>query len=270
MAEDVNNTKKTDDVENEGILENAAQTLKQMLNEENNAYMESILNMLNSITYVQPGEVPNIDLYMDQVTKFMDERLESSKRYIDDKLLTKTMINNYTKKQLLPSPEKKKYSKAHMYTLLFIYYLKNILSIDDTSSILKPLTDMFFSDNEIDMEKIYAEIFRIEHEQSASITRDVVRKYYKSKSSFENVGDPKEKDLLQAFAFVSMLCFDVYMKKMMIGKIIDDNFSISPEPEPEKPKKDRKKAGNAKKDTDRKKAKTVKKDEDKKKGTGGQ
>ena len=80
-------------------------SLKQMLKEENNGYMVSILNKLKSTTYVQPGEVPGIDLYMDQVTKFMDERLETMKRRGDDKLLTKTMINNYTKNDLLPSPK---------------------------------------------------------------------------------------------------------------------------------------------------------------------
>lgn len=213
-----------------GITAAVLKSLKQMLTEENNVYMVSILNKLKSTTYIQPGEVPGIDLYMDQVTKFMDERLETMKRRGDDKLLTKTMINNYTKNDLLPSPKKKKYTKDHMYTLLFIYYLKNVMPMDDTRSILKPLTDMFFGENgSIDMEHIYAEIFDIAHEQSYSLTRDVVRKYYKSQESFEDVKDQKEKDFLQAFTFIAMLCFDVYMKKMMIEKIIDDNFSISSE-----------------------------------------
>ena len=203
-------------------------SLRQMLNDENNTYMVSILNKMKSTDYVQPGEIPNIDLYMDQVTKFMDEHLESSKRRTDDKLLTKTMINNYTKNNLLPSPEKKKYTKDHMYTLLFIYYLKNVMPMDDMQSILKPLTDMFFGNNgSIDMEGIYKEIFDIEYEQSFILTRDVIRKYFKSKESFEDVKEQKEKEYLQAFTFIAMLCFDVYMKRMMIEKIIDDNFSIS-------------------------------------------
>lgn len=198
---------------------------------EGNEYIESIIAKMKEITYVQPGDVPNIDLYMDQVTKFMDEYLESSKRYSDDKLLTKTMINNYTKNDLLPSPVKKKYSKDHMYMLLFIYYLKNILSISDTKAILSPLTEMFFNaerspkdDEGVSLEKIYSEIFAIEKEQSFAITRDLVRKYEKSRSSFSGVEEGKEKDILQAFSFISMLCFDVYMKKQMIGKIIDDYF----------------------------------------------
>ena len=209
------------------ITEAMTKSLKQMLSEDN-AYMVSILKKMKSTTYVQPGEVPNIDLYMDQVTKFMDEHLESSKRRSDDKLLTKTMINNYTKNNLLPSPNKKKYTKDHMYTLLFIYYLKNVMPMDDTQSVLQPLTDMFFGEKgSIDMEDIYKEVFDIEYGQSFALTRDVVRKYNRSKESFKNVQDEKEKDFLQAFMFISMLCFDVYMKKMMIEKIIDDNFSIS-------------------------------------------
>ena len=205
---------------------------------DENHYIEALIQMMKEVTYVQPGDVPNIDLYMDQVTTFMDEYLESSKRYSDDKLLTKTMINNYTKNNLLPSPEKKKYSKDHMYILLFIYYLKNILSISDTKAILNPLTSRFFNTDKHDkservtLEDIYAEIFKIESEQSAIITKDVIRKYEKSRVSFEDVDDATEKEILQNFAFVSMLCFDVHMKKQMIGKLVDKFFS----PEAEKSK----------------------------------
>ncbi len=189
-------------------------------------HISNIVAKLKSINYVQPGEVPGIDLYMDQVTGFLDDHLETSKRYSDDKLLTKTMINNYTKNDLLPSPEKKKYTKEHMYLLLFVYYLKNILSISDTKSILNPLTEKFFmGKEEVNYEKIYAEIFRTEQEQSFDVTRDVVHKYRKSRKSFENLEDGEDKELLQMFSFISMLSFDVYMKKHMIGKMIDDYFS---------------------------------------------
>ena len=81
--------------------------------------LNSILSSLERIDYIKPTEIPNIDLYMDQVTTFMEEHLQSSKRYPDDKILTKTMINNYAKNHLLPAPDKKKYSKEHL--LLLIY-----------------------------------------------------------------------------------------------------------------------------------------------------
>lgn len=61
--------------------------------------INSILESVSRIDYIKPEDIPNIDLYMDQVTTFMEEQLVSSKRYADDKILTKTMINNYANKK---------------------------------------------------------------------------------------------------------------------------------------------------------------------------
>lgn len=69
---------------------------------DSKAFVGALLRKLTQLSYIKPGEVPNIDLYMDQVTTFMDEHLSDIKRYEDDKTLTKTMINNYTKNKLLP------------------------------------------------------------------------------------------------------------------------------------------------------------------------
>ncbi len=183
----------------------------------------SVIENMKKIDYIKPGDVPAIDLYMDQVTTFMDKHLASTRRYSEDKLLTKTMINNYTKNDLLPSPIKKKYSKDHMYLLIFIYYLKNILSISDIQKVLNPLTEEFFGeDGSVNLEDIYQEIFRMENEQAFAVTKDVVRKYQKSRKSFQEVEDKKEKALLQNFALISMLSFDVYMKKQLIEALIDE------------------------------------------------
>ena len=69
----------------------------------------------------------------------------NSKRFEDDKILTKTMINNYAKNKLLPPPEKKRYSKEHMYMLIFIYYLKGFLPLRDIQAILKPVSRLNFA-----------------------------------------------------------------------------------------------------------------------------
>ena len=90
-----------------------------------------ILKQFSELDYVHPEDIPNIDLYVDQVTTFIESQLSSLKRDEDEKILTKTMINNYTKNHVLPSPDKKKYSKDHVLTLILIYYLKSFLSIKD-------------------------------------------------------------------------------------------------------------------------------------------
>ena len=63
-------------------------------------FLAQLQEKLKSIDYVKTEDIPNIGLYMDQVTTFMDEQLEACKRYDDDKILTKTMINNYAKNNL--------------------------------------------------------------------------------------------------------------------------------------------------------------------------
>ena len=79
---------------------------------DKNDLLNSILASIERIDYVKSADIPNIDLYMDQVTTFMDEKLQSTTRNPgEDKILTKTMINNYAKNNLLPPPEKKKYTK---------------------------------------------------------------------------------------------------------------------------------------------------------------
>lgn len=172
-----------------------------------------------------PDDIPNIDLYMDQVTTFMDKHLKSSKRYSEDKLLTKTMINNYTKNELLPPPDRKKYTKEHMFLLIFIYYFKNILSISDIQSIFNPLTERFYGGkSDIGLEKIYEEIFRLEKEQTDALTKDMIRKMTKAKESFEFVKNKEDRDFLSLFSFICILCFDVYMRKHVIEQLIDNSL----------------------------------------------
>lgn len=193
------------------------------MNKDNQEFVNSLLQRLAKLNYIKPGDVPNIDLYMDQVTTFMDEHLSDVKRYEDDKILTKTMINNYTKNDLLPPPVKKKYSKEHIYVLTFIYYLKNILSISDIQKLLNPLTDKFFNKEELpDLEYIYSEIYNMEKAQIARLSKDVVERTQVAKEAFLDVENEEDKDFLQLFSLVGLLSFDVYMKKNIIESLIDD------------------------------------------------
>ena len=193
------------------------------MNKDNQEFVNSLLQRLAKLNYIKPGDVPNIDLYMDQVTTFMEEQLSSTKRYEDDKILTKTMINNYAKNNLLPPPNKKKYSKEHLLVLTFIYYLKNILSISDIQKLLNPLTDKFFNKEELpDLEYIYSEIYNMEKAQIASLSKDVVERTQVAKEAFLDVENEEDKDFLQLFSLVGLLSFDVYMKKNIIESLIDD------------------------------------------------
>ncbi len=236
--------------------------------EKNNSdYVKQLIKKLSEIEYIKPGDIPNIDLYMDQVTTFMDSHLAPLKRHEQDKILTKTMINNYAKNNLLPPPVKKKYSKEHLLILIFIYYFKNILSINDIQSLLNPLTDKYFkTDAAPSLEEIYQEVFSLERSQIVALSRDVIDKYKmvdehfsskKEKASNSDIDNNQEQSsdfdtssetssddsqFLKLFSFVCMLSFDVYIKKQMIESIIDDlsmfNHSKKDEKSKDKSKKD--------------------------------
>ena len=185
--------------------------------------LNSIMESLDRVEYIKASDIPNIELYMDQVTTFMDSKLQSSLRHPnEDKILTKTMINNYAKNDLLPPPVKKKYSKEHVMLLIFIYYYKGFLSISDIQTLLKPITEMYFQNGqEFNLESIYSEVFSMEKEQIEYLKADVLQKYKRAEQTFAGV--PKEEqEFLQKFSFVCLLSLDVYVKKMIIEKLIDD------------------------------------------------
>lgn len=183
---------------------------------------EKLLNdIISKLNLIDETDIPTIDLYMDQVTTFMDTHLKSNKRFDDDKILTKTMINNYAKNDLLPPPVKKRYSKQHVILLIFIYYFKNILSINDIKTILAPISENYFDvSSEISLEDIYSSVKNLENRLSDDIKNDIQDKIILSKDSFSDVPD-KDKDFLQLFSLIVSLSFDVYVKKQMIESIID-------------------------------------------------
>ncbi len=88
---------------------------------------------------VEWDRLPEIYLYMDQVLTYMDKQLCLFERSGSAPLLTSSMINNYVKDGVLPRPEQKKYSREHLAMLMVICMLKQVLSIQDVSWLIKTL-----------------------------------------------------------------------------------------------------------------------------------
>lgn len=189
---------------------------------DTNDILNSILESLSHIDYIKPENVPDIDLYMDQVTTFMDAELSSTKRYPEDKILTKTMINNYAKNHLLPPPQKKKYSREHMLLLIFIYYFKNILSIGDIQTLLEPITEKYFQKKQdFDLTRLYNEVFQLEKGQIEAMRETLIQNWDLAQSTFEDAPE-EDQGFLKQFSFICLLSFDVYVKKQVIEKLIDN------------------------------------------------
>lgn len=112
--------------------------------------LDLIINKIANRKSILTKDIPNLDLYMDQIMTLFDTNLTDYKRYEDDKILTKTMINNYSKSKVITPVKGKKYNKEQIIQMLLIYQLKNNLSIQEIKELLTP----FYEDN-TNLEEIY-------------------------------------------------------------------------------------------------------------------
>ncbi len=194
---------------------------------------EKLINdVLEEIKTFNIDDVPNIDLYMDQVTTYLNGKFSSSKRHKDDKLLTKTMINNYAKSRLLPPPEKKKYSKDHILLLTIIFFLKNVISINDVTTILAPLVKDYYKnkDNSNNLQDLTNAF--IDYIKKDNPTESLLEEAINSKHIFEQL-ESSDKDSLDTIGLIAALSYDIYIRKRLIEQLID---SLPEESEPVKDK----------------------------------
>ncbi len=168
------------------------------------------------LDFITPDEIPGMELYMDQLTRYMDKHLGSTLRDESDKALTKTMINNYTKNKLIPPPEKKRYSRKHLILLIYIYYLKNVVSINDIRRILGPMIENDFSED--DIIEMYDSIFEMEKLQYFNTEASVI----KSSQIVDKKLPDNDDEYLKKMAFIYLLGYDIFMKKRLMEKLIDE------------------------------------------------
>ena len=175
--------------------------------------------------YVRPDEIPKVELYAEQVTTFMDRYLSGYKRSDEDKTLTKTMINNYTKNDLLPPPVKKRYNADHIILLIIIYYMKNVISIGDIKSLFVPLLDEFYSDGNGDagthatpLMDMYESLYKLEKKQYFETEKSILKTLELSETDYPE----KDNEYLKNFIFLSLLGYDIFTKRKVMEHLIDE------------------------------------------------
>ena len=134
---------------------------------------EEILKFIDELEIdnkIQLKDIPDLDLYMDQVIQLFEGKLSTLKRDADDKVLTKTMINNYAKAKLLMSVKNKKYSKEHLILMSLIYDFKGILSINDIKTILDPIVKKYEGGEEYDLRDLYTKYLQVNKEDGEKFT----------------------------------------------------------------------------------------------------
>ncbi|SUY47785.1 protein of uncharacterised function (DUF1836) [Clostridium putrefaciens] len=187
--------------------------------------LDKLLNSMNFEQEVKFQDIPSIDLYMDQVISIFENSLKGYKRNEKDKILTKTMINNYVKDKLLMGVKNKKYSREHIILLVLIYNLKQSLAIGDIKKTLTPLIEKLEKKKEsIPIEEFYDIFLNIKVEETLLLNEDLYKKLEIIssnivKSNFEE----KDSDYITSLFMIISLINTSNMYKKLAEKLIDDN-----------------------------------------------
>lgn len=177
---------------------------------------------LNLNNQLELDEIPEIDLYMDQVIQLFDGKFNDSKRNEEDKALTKTMINNYAKGKLLMSVKNKKYSKEHLILMSLIYNLKGSLSINDIKSSLDIIVKTLDNDEEYPIRNLYKAYLDIYKKDYKLVEESLEEKIKEIEEIFEGKDfDEFEFNFLLMSSFINMS--NMYRK--MGEKLIDNYFN---------------------------------------------
>lgn len=188
---------------------------------------EQFHRMVKESLFVSADEIPRIDLYMDQVLTFMEEHLKESTRDPEhDKILTKTMINNYVKNDVLIPPVRKKYGMDHMILLLMVYYLKSYLSIGDIGQVLKPLQERYAGNgagkgDELSLEIIYRTVYENLGDELEAVRTDADRQFERARKAFPDA-EGEDAAVLRKFALIARMSTEIYLKKLFIERLLDD------------------------------------------------
>jgi len=136
-------------------------------------------------------KLPDIELYMDQVVTFLDRQMTMYRRKEEEKVITPSMINNYTKDRLIPRAKSKKYSKDHIALIMVVCSLKKVLSMPDLSNMLKD-----FKVNEDTKVEEFYELFSEYQTSAIQKTSQIISDSLKNTDTTGNT----EKDVLKNLA----------------------------------------------------------------------
>ena len=180
--------------------------------------LNDLLESLNLDNNINLEDIPELDLYMDQVIQLFENKLGGNKRFEEDKILTKTMINNYAKGKLLMDIKNKKYSKEHIILMCFIYNMKGILALGDIKLALEKIV-LEYNKGEISSKEIrnLYDIYLKGQEKNLKDVKEEVNLDLKNLGEeFDSLKEEEKKLLLS-----SMLVDKANIYKKLAEKILD-------------------------------------------------
>ncbi|WP_413378819.1 DUF1836 domain-containing protein [Alkalihalobacillus sp. 1P02AB] len=166
--------------------------------------MEEILQNLGLDKQLKLEDIPDLDLYMDQVIQLFEKTYRQSKRDEDEKILTKTMINNYAKGKLLPPIKNKKYSKNHLILMNFVYELKGALSLTDIKMTLA-VWNQQLGDESVQLEESFQAYLMVQEKNLEDFFTEINKKEKEVDKVFEQVDNLNAEQLKQSMLILSCI-----------------------------------------------------------------
>lgn len=164
-------------------------------------------------------DIPEIDLYMDQVIQLFEKKFGSSTRNEEDKVLTKTMINNYAKGKLFFPIKNKKYSKEHLILISLIYQLKGGLSIQDIKSILGGINDRI-GNEEFPLDQFYKSYLNLHEKNIEIFNEDVLKTEQEVNKEVEKLDADNPEELETVLLIASLVNISNFYRKTA-EKLVD-------------------------------------------------
>lgn len=152
---------------------------------------QEIIDRLALKKQITVEEIPKIDLYIDQVIQLFDTGFSEMKRKADDKILTKTMINNYAKGKLFYPVSNKKYSRNHVMLISLIYQMKSALSINDVKQVLAGINDKA-AKKEIDLSCFYESYLEVQRSNDELFKGNLEQQLSRTEAEAAGFGGDRE------------------------------------------------------------------------------
>jgi hypothetical protein len=185
--------------------------------------MEKISEILESLgldSNLKLDEIPNIDLYMDQVIQLFENKFADSKRNDEEKILTKTMINNYAKGKLIFPIKNKKYSKEHLILMSLIYQLKGALSINDIQTTLDGINKRIIIED-IELDSFYNSYLNLSQKNVADFNEDIHERVKDVKEEVSKMED-RSAPYLEQVLMISSLVHMSNLYRKVAEKLVDE------------------------------------------------
>jgi DNA-binding transcriptional MerR regulator len=199
-------------------------------------FLKKITEEFGKDSIIAPEEFPKMELYSDQIVSFINSELSLYGKS-GGEILTKTMLSNYVKNGLLPSPSKKKYDKEQMIMLELILCLKNAFKMDDIKILMKPFIESREStfDEAINFTEIYEKLEPVYAKKRKETTEELMKDIDVIKESVRDTGI-NDDDMTEMFLYIMILALKIDTAKF-IGKTLIREYYASKKDKVKKPSK---------------------------------